>query len=850
MRIKTISLGLGVEVVKNDLQRAAAEIAKLGESLKPASLGLAMPKLDGSAIGDALGNVGDQLAARLSSALSTVGVGAGQAIASLAPIADRTAGTIISGFRRIDAEITFPRAQAALKGIARVATSISVVGAVRDVIPVAKAASAEVGMLGVKLASHLGDTFKLVWDRGPVMEYWRGVQSRAEEAYKRVEEAQKLATSPRNATGQFVKPGASPTGVISKQDALNIKQFEFLKNELAIATKRVQMLGTALGAMGTVGKLALSALIPLTKAFVGSVVVAGKVIASPLTLIVAGVARVSAAMGRLKNAFEIFGDVAGKTFTKLFGTSNALAVPFQLAIAPARAFGLAVQGTTGLVGTLTTGVKGLGLQIAAAFGAVGLIYKTVQFFKDGVKAASDLNETVSATKQVFGASYGLIEQQVSAIESRFGLLRKSQLDAAAAFGSIAKGAGATEQQAANLAYTFNGLAADFASFKNLTFEDAAAKLRSGLAGESEPLRAYGALITESAVQAQALSMGLGRVAAGSRSNQVQFTELEKVQARAALIMAKLRDAQGDLNRTQGEAANQFRKAGGGVAAFQTAIGGVLLPVVKAGTVAFNEFLAATIDVFELAKPALTLWAETVASAYAFIGKVIRNGSAYWEVSKLKVQEFAINAGRWIMTLPENLANFGSWLGSEWLNLLSDAFNGAITLLSNLGKNFRDFGAAVGEWLTNPTQGFNFDFTPLLDGFQATAAKLPDLVRPELYSVQGEINKILGDVAAKEAARARGMVQPVQQAAAAADAAEAAKTARPEVKLASAVEASSKEAYSAIVTNKAATDPARDAAKSAKEGLAVGKQQLAALNRISEKVGQPSEGPAVYQMGAA
>lgn len=826
MRIKTLSVGLGVEVVKADLQRAMNDLAAVGESLRPAKIGVDGSRVDMSGVADQASNLGDELAARLGSALSSVGGGIGRTIGALAPIADRTAGAIITGFRRIDAEINFPKAQAALKRIGDVMLKLSAVDVSRGSAKGwAEIASVSIEKVRAKTAS--------LWGPGPIQRYWKDFEERgraARQAFKDFENVPKARVGP--GFGKRIAFAPKPTN----QQAIDLKNYE--RAVFAVARLQKAFLAAKLGAD------VLRAGAGLAFGVAGD---AARLSITPVTMLVGTYARVSAAVQRIKNNLGVFGDVAGKSFTKIFGLGKSLAQPFANAIAPTKAFTRTVQATTGVVGGLTASVRGFGVQLLAAFGVIGVVYKTVQFFKDGVKAASDLNETVNASKQVFGNAFGDVDATVSRISSRFGILRKDQLDAASGFGSIAKGAGATEGQAANLAIAFTNLAADFASFKNLSFEDAAAKLRSGLAGESEPLRRYGALLTEDAVKAKGFAMGLGTITGAGKGAKRELSDLEKIQARAALIMDKLKDSQGDLARTSGDAANQFRKAGGGIAEFQTRIGELLLPAVKAGTVAFNEFLAITLDVFGGMQPYFTSWMESAVSAFQTVGYAVRNAGAFWEIAKLKVYEFAINAGRWIMTLPENLANFASWLGTNWLNLLTDGLNAALAVFKNFGANLKALGAALGEWLANPTGGFSVDWTPLLDGFQATAAKLPDLIRPELYSVQGEVDKIMRGIQEKEAKRVKGIAMPAQQAAT--QAAETAKKGTPEVKLASAVEASSKEAYSAIVKTQTANDPARDAARVAKEGVGVQKQQLGVLNKIANQLGN-QEGAPVFALGPA
>jgi hypothetical protein len=59
------------------------------------------------------------------------------------------------------------------------------------------------------------------------------------------------------------------------------------------------------------------------------------------------------------------------------------------------------------------------------------------------------------------------------------------------------------------------LAADSMSFFDKDFDVALDKIRAGLSGESEPLRAFGVLLSEDAVKAEALALKLAKSSKGS-----------------------------------------------------------------------------------------------------------------------------------------------------------------------------------------------------------------------------------------------------------------------------------------------------------------------------------------------
>lgn len=533
---------------------------------------------------------------------------------------------------------------------------------------------------------------------------------------------------------------------------------------------------------------------------------------------------------RLTNFLGSLGDVGKKSFSGVGASAGLLTRAVQgtataVAKLTAGIFHVGTLGAFRSVGTqaqaATQGVRSLGREILAAFGVAGVIFKTVQFFKDAVVGASDLNETVSRSKVVFGDSFGPVEAQAKGMARAFGLSRQAQLDVASGFGQMAQGAGFSEEASASLANQLTKMAADLSSSVNIPFEEAGAKIRSALAGEAEPLRQFGANVTETNVKAYALASGM-KLVGGALSDQ------NKITARAALIMQQLGYAQNDLERTSDSAANQFRKAGGGITEFGVRIGELLLPAVKLATEAFNELLGSLLEVFEANQPVIQSWAEKVTDVMRGVGVLARNFGDFWQIARLRVGEFVSNTLAWFETLPANFGPITEWLGRNWFNLLKDMAAMIQAPFANIAKNAANLGSAV--WHALRGEPWEFAFTPLLDGFKATTEKLPELIKPELISVQGEVDRIMAGITAKETERLKNMAKagaPVPKKPG--PIAPEASTKAAEYKLASAVEIGSKEAYSIVA--RSLSSGAKDAA--AKRQLDVAKQQLAVQKEIAE-----------------
>lgn len=239
-----------------------------------------------------------------------------------------------------------------------------------------------------------------------------------------------------------------------------------------------------------------------------------------------------------------------------------------------RSLGRLRGATVGLVGGF------LGLQAVEGLFRAG---------STAVTAYADSIEEASKAQVVFGDSFGQINQFVADSATTLRASRTEALQATAAFGAFFTGLGFGAARAAELSTQTTQLAADIGSFNNLDFGEALEKLRSGLAGETEPLRQLGAGFNEAELRARALQLGLGAV-------NGELTEQEKVIARLSLITSRTASAQGDAARTADDLAGRLRIAQAEIRNLVPALGEALVPAVEAFLDAAPDFLAAATEI--------------------------------------------------------------------------------------------------------------------------------------------------------------------------------------------------------------------------------------------------------------
>ena len=217
---------------------------------------------------------------------------------------------------------------------------------------------------------------------------------------------------------------------------------------------------------------------------------------------------------------------------------------------------------------------------------LGISLPLAAFGAATVKAASDAQEMGSAFRYVFGAAAQDVEAWAKKTGDALGRSTFVLQQQALTFQQLFKQAAPTNQAAAEMSKRFTLLAQDLASFFNVTEDDALQKLRAGLVGEAEPLRAFGVFLTAAAVEAKAFQLGLA-------ATSDELTEQDKIMARAALITEATKDAQGDAARTADSFANRAKALKAALNELQVSLGSALLPAMtkaaEAASAALNAF---------------------------------------------------------------------------------------------------------------------------------------------------------------------------------------------------------------------------------------------------------------------
>lgn len=226
--------------------------------------------------------------------------------------------------------------------------------------------------------------------------------------------------------------------------------------------------------------------------------------------------------------------------------------------------------TNGIASIKSVAMKAISaIGIALSTGAIVQGMFTVG--KEGIALASNLKEVQNVVDVTFGEGAEQINEFAKNAKISFGLSELAAKQFTGTIGAMLKSMGLVPDAVAEMSTGITGLAGDFASFYNITSEDAFQKIRAGISGETEPLRQLGINMSVANLEAYALAHGIDQTYAS-------MTQAQQATLRYNYLMSVTADAQGDFARTSDSYANSQRLAALAVDELKTAIGNRLLPI--------------------------------------------------------------------------------------------------------------------------------------------------------------------------------------------------------------------------------------------------------------------------------
>ena len=216
------------------------------------------------------------------------------------------------------------------------------------------------------------------------------------------------------------------------------------------------------------------------------------------------------------------------------------------------------------------------------------IYQLINLGKESTELSSDMIEVRNVIKGVFEDSSDSIEDFAKSTITNFGLTQLQASKMIGVFGGMLEASNIVGDAQSVMSKNLTALSGDLASFYNMPVDDVFTKLKSGLAGETEPLRAFGINMTVANLEAYALSKGIDQ--SWQSMNQATQQTL-----RYNYILENLALAQGDFSRTSNTWANQIRLLSSNWQQLLSILGGATIKVLYPAVQVLNQMVSLAIQ---------------------------------------------------------------------------------------------------------------------------------------------------------------------------------------------------------------------------------------------------------------
>lgn len=214
-----------------------------------------------------------------------------------------------------------------------------------------------------------------------------------------------------------------------------------------------------------------------------------------------------------------------------------------------------------------TSAQGIAGIFQSAVGAIAV----ADVFKDSIKSASDLNAALAKTKTVFGDNAAEAEKFGKTADKNFGLSEAAAARVTSSLGNLLINLGFTGDEALKTSETIVQVGADLGAAFNKDTADVVDALTKGIAGQTRGLKAYGIVLNDVNLKAEAEKEGLynGKGALDAHA---------KAAASLALILQQTTKFQGDFAASADTVATSQRIAAAEAANASASLGQNFLPI--------------------------------------------------------------------------------------------------------------------------------------------------------------------------------------------------------------------------------------------------------------------------------
>jgi hypothetical protein len=210
-------------------------------------------------------------------------------------------------------------------------------------------------------------------------------------------------------------------------------------------------------------------------------------------------------------------------------------------------------------------------KVGAALASFGLAAKAVQFTKETIDSARDLERNLFSVNTIFDElAPRMTEFTINA--EQIGLSQKDAAKAVVFLGSVLKQSGFAMEDVATESEKLVSLGVDLAATYGYDVQEALLGMTALFRGEYDPIEKFGVAMKQSEINAELAARGLDKLEGAARRNAEQIIRMELLYERAA-------DATGAFRAQSGNLFVEQKKLQAAFENMQATVGAQLLPAI-------------------------------------------------------------------------------------------------------------------------------------------------------------------------------------------------------------------------------------------------------------------------------
>lgn len=239
-----------------------------------------------------------------------------------------------------------------------------------------------------------------------------------------------------------------------------------------------------------------------------------------------------------------------------------------------------------------TGIQSMTASLGKLAAAVGIAFSVgalVKMGKQAIDLASDIQEVDNVVSKSFGHMRGEMDALANTAIEKLGMSRLTAYQTGSTFMAMGKSMLDSAEDAKDMALALTEATGNLSSFYNVTQDVASTALKSIYTGETETLKQFGIVMTETNLQQFAQEQGI-------RKTISAMSQSEKVTLRYKYVMEQLAFVGSDFADTQDSWANQTRILSEQWKELLSILGSGLITVLTPVVKGLNNIVASLINV--------------------------------------------------------------------------------------------------------------------------------------------------------------------------------------------------------------------------------------------------------------